>query len=97
MLIDNTTPIVVAASEQMVFRNLWVSKIVMDTPFSRNGNVLIELNPFNSETNQILNKTETIYINNLTEKSQTIPEISAAIEAILVAVNAIKNPKDTVA
>lgn len=91
MLIENTTPIVIPASEEKTFPNFWVSRIIMDTPSLDQGKVFIELKPYNAVTKEILDKTERISINDFWAKSAQIPEIPLAIEAILAAVNAIKN------
>jgi hypothetical protein len=91
MLIENTTPIVIPASEEKTYPNFWVSRIIMDTPSAIEGRVFIELKPYNAVTKEILDKTERISINDFWAKSEQIPGIPLAIEAILAAVNAIKN------
>jgi hypothetical protein len=91
MLIENTSPIVVPASDEKVFPNFWVSRIIMDTPSPKEGRVLIELKPYNSETKEILDQVERISIPDFWAKSAQIPEIPTAVQAILAAVNAIKN------
>jgi hypothetical protein len=91
MLIENTNPIVIPASEEKTFPNFWVSKIIMDTPSREEGKVYIELNPYNAETKEILNQTERVFIQDFWSKSEEVPEISIAMQAILTAVNAIKN------
>ena len=91
MLIENTTPIVVPASEEKTFPNFWVSRIIMDTPSPTEGRVFIELKPYNAVTKEILDQAERINIQDFWAKSEQIPEISIAMQAILAAVNAIKN------
>ena len=91
IILNNTTPIIIPASEQKTFPHLWVSRIIMDTPSPTEGRVLIELKPYNAETKEIFDKTERINIQDFWAKAAQIPEIPAAIEAILAAVNAIKN------
>jgi hypothetical protein len=91
IVINNSDPIIIPATAEKTFPNFWVSKIIMDTPSKEGGKVYIELNPYNAETKEILNQTERVFIQDFWSKSKEIPEISIAIQAILTAVNAIKN------
>jgi hypothetical protein len=91
MLLENINPIVIPATEAKTFPNFWVTRIIMDTPSPTEGRVFIELKPYNAITKEILNSPERINIQDFWQKSELVPEIPAAIEAILAAVNAIKD------
>jgi hypothetical protein len=93
MLIQNTEPVVIPQAEAKTYPHLWISRVLIDAPSVDNARAYIELHPYNSTTKEILNSSsERIHIDNIWSSAQENPAIQDAINALLEAVNAIKNP-----
>jgi hypothetical protein len=93
MLIQNTQPVVVPQVEAKTYPHFWVSRIIIDTPSATDGRVHIELSAYNSDTKEILNSSRSrIDIENIWSAAAENPTIANAMNAILQAVNELKNP-----
>lgn len=91
MPIPNPNPIVIPESAPQTFDSYWVSNIsfFIESPAKAAGR--IEVKPFDSENLDILqDKSEVIFINDLWESYQAIPEVKTAVDAIIAAVAALK-------
>ena len=96
MLIQNTQPVIVPQVEAKTYPHLWVSRIIIDTPSVTDGRVHIELNAYNSNTKEILESSRSrIDIENIWSAMEQNPAIATAMNAILEAVNQLKNPTAT--
>ena len=90
MLIQNTQEVIVEATAPKVFGSLWVSRISIDAPSPNStATAHIELKPYNKQLSEVLDRREIIRIDDLYAKAESMPEIAAAMEAILIAVDSI--------
>lgn len=93
MLIQNTQPVVVPPVDAKTYPHFWVSRIIIDTPSTTEGRVSIELNAYNSDTKEILKSSRNrIDVENIWSAMEQNPAIANAMNAILQAVNELKNP-----
>lgn len=93
MLIQNTEPVVIPQTEAKTYPHLWISRVLIEAPNVDNARAYIELHPYNSTTKEILkDSSERIHIDNIWSSAQENPAIQDAINALLEAVNVIKNP-----
>lgn len=93
MLIENNNPITIPATEEKTFPHWWVKSIHVNTPSpTSKGTAHILICPYNSNTKEVLNQeSEMIMIDDVWSEAQDKPEVAAAIQAIVEAVNVLKN------
>ena len=91
MTLDNLSPIVVPPSEEKVFPNYWISKLIIEMPDENNGKLFIQLDPYNDLSGEILSRPEYIIISDFWQKYDEIPEVKSAIQSLIEAVKKIKN------
>jgi hypothetical protein len=92
MLIQNTSPITVEASEEIVFDSLWISRIIINTQSPNSeGRALIEVLPFNADKRQVLNQPKRFNIANLWQKIEETPEFSEAMAKIIEVVQLLES------
>jgi hypothetical protein len=92
MPIQNTSPIVIPASEEAIFESLWISKIIIDTPSpSSAGSAIIEILPYNADKKEVLNQPRNIYIQDIWKEIAETKELSDAMVKIIAAVEALEN------
>lgn len=92
MAIQNPTPITIPASTQEVYDSFWATRMIINSP-DPNGKAaaFIELKPYNATTKKTLNETRRVSINDLWDAAEKKPEVAAAINSILTAINTIIN------
>jgi hypothetical protein len=94
MPIQNTSPITIPASEEIVFDSLWISRIIIDTPNAKSeGTALIEVVPYNADKKEILSQPRHFQIENLWQKVQETPEFSEAMAKIIQVVQMLESSK----
>src|SRR5690606_13794501 len=88
MVIQNPQPTIIPANpEEKVFPHLWITNLRVRSSAPSEGSILIDVSPYDSETGEILsNETRRIYVSNLWEAAQAVPELSAALSAVFNAV-----------
>ena len=93
MLIQNTNPVTIPAAEEKTFPHWWVKSIHVNTPSpTSKGTAHILICPYNSDTKEVFNgQSEPIIIADVWSEAQDKPEVAAAIQAIVEAVNVLKN------
>jgi hypothetical protein len=93
MIIQNIQPVVIPQVEEKSYPHFWISRIIIEAPKVESGRVHIELNPYNADTKEILHSSiERIHIEDVWSVAQENAQIKNAIDSIIQAVSAIKNP-----
>jgi len=90
MAILNTAPVVIPATDEKEFPDLWIRSIHINAPSTTQGRAMFQLCPYDSLTGEILNSPRTIIIEDLWAKINESPEFQAAMAAIFAAVETIK-------
>jgi hypothetical protein len=93
MPIENNNPITIPATEEKTFPHWWVQSIHVSTPSpTKAGHANITICPYNSTTQEVFSSSrESIIVDNIWDEAQAKPEVAAAINAIIEAVNVLKN------
>jgi hypothetical protein len=90
MPISNTEPVIVPQTEQKTFPHIWIKDIQISAPSSSEGYAIFQLCPYNAETQEILDQSKTIFIEDLWGKINESPQFQQAMGAIFAAVETIK-------
>lgn len=93
MLLINDNPVVIPAKEEEVYPHLWVNHISVTTNEVGQGRVTICIVPYNADTQKVNldpNVSEVISTDKLWESFNEVPEMRAAMNAILTAVQPLK-------
>jgi hypothetical protein len=92
MLIQNTSPVIVPSSEEVVFDSLWISRVIIDTPNAKSdGRAIIEVLPYNADKKEVLNQPRHFRIENLWHKIEETPEFSEAMAKIIQVVQVLES------
>ena len=95
MYIENTKPVVVPATQELVFDCFWASKIIIDMPNPESsGKALVELKPYNKSLKKTTDKKEVLIVDNIWGKAAENPEVDAAITSMINAINVLKKQAD---
>lgn len=95
MLIENAKPIIIPATEEIIFDCFWASKIIIDMPTPESsGKAIVELKPYNKSAKKVADKRETLFIDDIWGKANTNPEVASAISSMISAINVLKKQKD---
>jgi hypothetical protein len=93
MPLENPNPIVVPQTPEKAFPHLWIYNIIIHAPSTTTGHITIETLPYNGDE-QIIGEgrfVETIHTSDLWEAVNEVPEVAAAMQAIIDAVIPLKN------
>jgi len=93
MPIDNPNPTIIPATEAKSFPHLWLYNVICHAPSVSSGRILIETLPYNAETSEIGSGQNMVAISTdkLWEAGSQVPEVASAMEAILNAVNPLRD------
>lgn len=92
MAIELEEPIVLEPRDLKVFPHLWLWKIIVDTPNDQVGTVSVYAYPWNANTNeQLTTSPEYIECRDIWKCAEEVPEVAAAIDAIIEAITPMKN------
>jgi hypothetical protein len=95
MLIENTKPIIVPATQEIVFDAFWASKIIIDMPNPESsGKAVVELKPYNKDLKKVTDKTEMLIVDNIWSKAADNQEVADAITSMINAINVLKKQAD---
>jgi hypothetical protein len=95
MLIENTKPIIVPATQEIVFDAFWASRIIIDMPSPESsGKALVELKPYNKSLKKTTDKKEVLIVDDIWGKAENNAEIANAIVSMINAINALKKQAD---
>jgi hypothetical protein len=95
MYIENTKPVVVPATQELVFDCFWASKIIIDMPNPESsGKAVVELKPYNKDLKKVTDKTEMLIVDNIWSKAADNQEVADAITSMINAINVLKKQKD---
>ena len=95
MLIENTKPIIIPATQEIVFNAFWASKIIIDMPSPEsNGKALVELKPYNRTLKKVSNEKQTMFVDDIWGKAENNTEIANAIVSMINAINVLKKQAD---
>jgi hypothetical protein len=87
MIINNDITITIPASDAKQFPHLWLKNINISSNSADKGLIMISTAPYNSQTKEIGNGTaKNIMVRNLWKAVEEVPEVAAAMNAILAAV-----------
>jgi len=91
MILNNTQPITIPATEAKEFPQLWLTSVQIAAPSTTEGFAVISAAPYNSETKEMaLELTKRISIHNLWKAVSEVPEAEAAMNALLAAVEPLE-------
>lgn len=93
MALPNTTTITKPAIAEKTFPHLWLSSVIVSAPSLTAGKVNIETLPFNGDTGEIGSGADMIAIktDELWDAVGEVPEVAAAMGAILAAVGPLRD------
>jgi hypothetical protein len=95
MYIENTKPVVVPATQELVFDCFWASKIIIDMPNPESsGKALVELKPYNKQLKKTRDKKEVLIVDNIWSKAADNQEVADAITSMINAINVLKKQAD---
>jgi hypothetical protein len=95
MYIENTKPVVVPATQELVFDCFWASKIIIDMPNPESsGKAVVELKPYNKDLKKVTDKTEMLIVDNIWSKAADNQEVADAITSMINAINVLKKQAD---
>ena len=95
MYIENTKPVVVPATQELVFDCFWASKIIIDMPNPESsGKAVVELKPYNKDIKKVTDKTEMLIVDNIWSKAADNQEVADAITSMINAINVLKKQAD---
>ena len=91
MILNNEKPIVIAATEEKQFPHLWLKNIRINADSMNTGMIMISASPYNSLTKEIGGGTvKNIHVMNLWKAVNEVPEVAAAMSAIIAAVEPLE-------
>lgn len=92
MPITPEQPIVVPPQAGATFAQQWIYNLVVHSPATDSGRVLIELLPFDATTQTIGSSSlvETIQTDQLWKASAEVPEVAAAMQAVINCVGPLR-------
>jgi hypothetical protein len=95
MLIENAKPIIIPATEEIIFDCFWASRIIIDMPNPESsGKAVVELKPYNKDSKKVADKKEMLFIDDIWGKANANPEVASAIASMISAINVLKKQKD---
>jgi hypothetical protein len=95
MYIENTKPVVVPATQELVFDCFWASKIIIDMPNPESsGKAVVELKPYSKDLKKVAETREILIVDNIWGKASENPEVDAAITSMINAINVLKKQAD---
>jgi hypothetical protein len=95
MYIENTKPVVVPATQELVFDCFWASKIIIDMPNPESsGKAVVELKPYSKDLKKVAETREILIVDNIWSKASENPEVDAAITSMINAINVLKKQAD---
>ena len=91
MILNNEQPITIAATEEKQFPHLWLRNIRIDSNSTNKGTIMISAAPYNSSTKEIGGGiVKNIHTMDLWKAVDEVPEVAAAMNAILAAVEPLE-------
>jgi hypothetical protein len=95
MYIENTKPVVVPATQELVFDCFWASKIIIDMPNPESsGKAVVELKPYNKDLKKVAETREILIVDNIWSKAADNQEVADAITSMINAINVLKKQAD---
>jgi len=95
MYIENTKPVVVPATQEVVFDCFWASKIIIDMPSPESsGKAVVELKPYSKDLKKVAETREILIVDNIWGKAAENQEVAAAITSMINAIDVLKKQKD---
>jgi hypothetical protein len=95
MYIENTKPVVVPATQELVFDCFWASKIIIDMPNPESsGKAVVELKPYSKDVKKVAETREILIVDNIWSKAAENQEIAVAITSMINAIDILKKQKD---
>lgn len=95
MYIENTKPVVVPATQELVFDCFWASKIIIDMPNPESsGKAVVELKPYSKDLKKVAETREILIVDNIWGKAAENQEIAVAITSMINAIDILKKQKD---
>ena len=95
MYIENTKPVVVPATQELVFDCFWASKIIIDMPNPESsGKAVVELKPYSKDVKKVAETREILIVDNIWSKAADNQEVADAITSMINAINVLKKQKD---
>ena len=95
MYIENAKPIIIPATQEIVFESFWASRIIIDMPTPESaGKAIVELKPYNKSSKKTADKKEVLIVDDIWNKASENPEIAAAIASMINAINVLKKQAD---
>lgn len=97
MPITNPNPVSVPAVEAKTYPHLWLYNTIVHAPSTTSGRILIETLPYNADTQEIGSGSDMVAISTdqLWKAVSEVPEVAAAMQAILAAVVPLRTWIDT--
>ena len=86
MEIPNPTPTVKPASEEEIYNSLWISRVMIRSPFGETASAHIELKPYNAILGKTLGETKMVFISDLDQEASTNSKIGIAMQSLNEAV-----------
>jgi hypothetical protein len=95
MYIENTKPVVLPATQELVFDCFWASKIIIDMPNPESsGKAVVELKPYSKDLKKVAETREILIVDNIWSKAADNQEVADAITSMINAINVLKKQKD---
>lgn len=92
MILNNEQTIVIPATSEKQFPHLWLKNIHIDARSTNQGHIMIGAAPYNSSTQEIGDGiVKNIFVKDLWKAVQEVPEVAAAMNAILAAIGPLEN------
>lgn len=96
MYIENTKPVIIPATQEIIFDCFWASKIIIDMPNPESsGKAAIELKPYSKDLKKVSDKKEILIIDDIWGKAATNQEVATAIVSMINAIDVLKKQKDS--
>ena len=93
MPIVNPNPVIVPPTPEVVYPHIWLYNIMIHAPTTNTGRITVETLPYNGDTQSIAcgKYVQSIRTSDLWKAVAEVPEVAAAMQAIIDAVVPLKN------